>query len=111
MKAILRTFLVASVVAIVAASALAGSIAGTWHGKIVLDLSKAPKPRNAQEQQQMNAAIAALKKVKLDVTFKANHTYSGHSTDPNGKTVTFEGKWTQTATSVTLNPLKHDGKP
>jgi hypothetical protein len=106
-----RILVTAATAAIIVTTALAGSVVGTWHGKVTLDMSKMPKARNAQEQAQMTAAIAGIKKIRLEVTFNANHTYKGHSTDPTGKPVDSDGTWVQKGSQVTLTPQKHNGKP
>ncbi len=112
MKSLLKFSISAAVlVCLVVAAIAAGNVTGVWKGTIKLDTSKLPKPKNAQEQQMMQQGIDMVKKMKITLTLNANKTYSASFTGgPGGASKTSTGKWVQSGNTVTITPVKEDGK-
>ena len=113
MKLALRLPVLLSLAVCCAAFALAaGSVVGTWKGVIVMDTSKLPKPKDANQQKMMDAGIAMVKKMKITLNLKADKTYAASfSGGPDGASKTSTGKWSQSGTTVTMTPQKDGGKP
>ena len=96
--------------AVVVSLALAQSPVGAWKGVMRMEVPKGvtiPKEHKAQVER----AKAAFAKAKLTLVFKADKTYeSTIKNGPDGKDHVASGTWNQTGLTITLNPLKRDGK-
>ena len=110
-----------SVIGLVAAfgGAQAQDITGAWKGKLKVDLSKLPKPKDATQQKQMDDVVKMISGIKVDLTMKANKTFTlkvaGLPQAPagNGKAApsgqNAEGTWTQKGSVITLKITKSNG--
>jgi hypothetical protein len=96
-----------SLVAVAALSALttlsvaAANPVGKWTGRLLIDLSKMP----AQQRQQAAPFLENLKKLKVSLTLKGDHTFlavtEGVPTGGGGKQ-SDSGKWSFAGNKVTL---------
>lgn len=90
--------------------AFAADPVGAWKGTMKMEVPKGvtvPKEHKARVEQ----AKAAFAKAKLTLVFRANKTYSSTvKNGPDGKDHTAEGTWVQSGNTITLTPLKRDGK-
>lgn len=89
---------------------LAQSPVGSWKGVMRMEVPKGitiPKEHKAQVER----AKAAFAKAKLTLVFKADKTYeSTMKNGPDGKDHVASGTWVQAGVTITLKPLKRDGK-
>ena len=82
---------------------LAADVVGKWSGKIEIEVDKAT---------QAKMGGAAPKSPGLTLELRSDKTYKGtQSGNPDGKDRTSEGKWKLEGNTLTLSPLKRDGKP
>lgn len=94
------------------AFALAQGVNGVWKGKISVDLSKVPAPKDENGKKMLEQVKTMLGKMKITLNLKPNKTYSMTASGlPNAmKDQTSEGTWKQSGKSVTLTPTKENGK-
>jgi hypothetical protein len=86
------------------------NVVGRWTGALQIDESKLPKAENEEQKKQIAEALAVARKIKLDLTLKADQTYAGVTTGAPDGDVRTEGKWSVQGTTLTLTPIKRDGK-
>ena len=86
-------------------SAVATSVVGTWHGKVIVNRAALPKAANPQQQAQMNAGLAQASAMKITLTLNANHTYKAVAVAKTSQTDT--GTWAQKGNQITLTPSKN----
>ncbi len=111
-----------SVIGLVAAfgGAQAQDITGAWKGKLKVDMSKLPKPKDAAQKKQMDAFIQTMiDSVKVNLTMKANKTFSlklsglpqrpGADGKVNPAEQNAEGTWTQKGAVIMLKITKSNG--
>lgn len=109
-----KRILTAAVVltAFVTTTFAATNVVGTWTGRIILDMSKMPKPTNPQQQQTMKKMMDQLAKMRITLKLKANKSFSVSApAGPGGKPQTGEGTWTQSGQTVTITVKTENGKP
>ncbi|MDR3690459.1 MAG: hypothetical protein P4L46_13865 [Fimbriimonas sp.] len=94
MKQFLKIGVALSALAILAASALAGPITGTWRGRLKIDASRARVAQTADLKHRMNKAQQA----PFSLTLNPNHTFSIAGTGVPSRS----GTWTTTGNSLTL---------
>jgi hypothetical protein len=112
MKTILRAAGLAILVAI-AGSSFAQSVVGSWRGHLVVDRSTLPKPKSANEAQQMEKQLKLMDTEKLSLTIRANKTFtfSGENMmGVPGKNTT-EGIYKVSGKTMTMTAKTSDGKP
>lgn len=100
-------------VATIVSVAVAASPVGSWVGKIVID-KMPPMPPNAtaQQKQQVQGMLDQLKKVRINMSIKANKTFAVKAPSMFGQPATnAEGTWKQTGSTITLTTTKENGKP
>lgn len=106
-----------AVVAVSLAANLDTNIVGKWNGSIQVDTSKIPPMTDPAMKKKVDETLAKLKKAKIVVMIKKDHTYTTKSTGmPNmaggpDKNTVSEGTWKQDGKVVTLTTTKEDGKP
>lgn len=111
MKNSLRTFLVLTLAA-TCALAFAQNVTGAWKGKIKMDMSKMPAPKDEQGKKMMAQVKDMMAKITINLTLNANKTYTIKATGIPGKEAsqTSEGTWSQSGKSITVTPTKENGK-
>ncbi|HWD42083.1 MAG TPA: hypothetical protein VG944_24810 [Fimbriimonas sp.] len=86
------------------ASSFAASVVGTWHGHV--DLRGLKIPANAPPDQ-VKSVKAMFSKMKLDLTLKANKTFSVSYAGLGEKPGSDSGTWSQSGNKVSLKVKGH----
>ncbi|MDR3690460.1 MAG: hypothetical protein P4L46_13870 [Fimbriimonas sp.] len=88
--------------------AIAGPVTGVWHGHIKVFRQNLPAAPNPQAQAQMNTMIQKQEQMVVNLTLKADHTFtvSMGGTDKNSQT----GTWAQTGASLSLQGVVNGKK-
>jgi uncharacterized protein GlcG (DUF336 family) len=89
----------------------ATNVVGNWVGVIVVDTKSLPKTNTKEQKAQMDAMVASLKKARLALSLKADHTFALASQGGAVGNHTASGKWTQSGDKLTVTTTKEDGKP
>jgi hypothetical protein len=105
--------LIALATCLLATSAVAQSAAGTWKGKLKMDLSAMPKMQDPKMQAMIQQQMDMVKKMVLNLSLKSDKTYSitvtGLPKDaPSGNTKD-AGTWSQTGDTVTIKSTMKKG--
>ncbi|HRI43556.1 MAG TPA: lipocalin family protein [Fimbriimonadaceae bacterium] len=92
--------------------AMAQDVSGAWKGKISMDTSKIPAPKDEQGKKMLEQVKTMLGKMKITLNLNSNKTYAMKATGlPNSmKDQVSEGTWKQSGKSITLTPTKENGK-
>jgi len=101
MSHLLKIGVAVTAMAALAASALAGSVVGVWHGHIKIDSTHVAGGVNTDHRNRMNKAQQSA----FSLTLKPDHTFQIVWPGAPSRS----GTWSQTATSVTMQETK-DGK-
>lgn len=111
MKTSLRLVLSLAFVSVVGL-ALAQNVTGNWKGKISMDMSKLPAPKDDAGKKMMAQMKDMMAKMSISLVLNANKTYTVKASGIPGSsaTQTSEGKWTQNGKTLTLTPTKENGK-
>jgi hypothetical protein len=111
MKNSVRFLLVFTVLAVFT-MALAQNVTGAWKGKVSVDFSKFPAPKDDNGKKMIAQAKDMISKMSITLNLNANKTYEVVAAGLPGaeKTQTSEGTWKQSGTSLTLTATKENGK-
>jgi len=86
-----------SSLAIFAVSAFAGSVTGTWHGRVRIDATKVTQPKPEQRTAMMSR-INKAQSLTYTLTLNANHTFTMGAVG----LPTQSGTWNQAGNTVAL---------
>lgn len=108
-----RTALVLLVLALALASVAAAAqanVVGKWKGKLIANRAKIPKPKNAEERAQMEAALKALSQATAEIEFKKDMTFVATMTLAPGLKQVTTGAWKIDGRVVSTRGTKINGK-
>jgi len=108
----MRKFLALTALTCFVVVAFAQNAAGSWKGKVKIDMSTMPKAQNAQQQAQLDAAMKQLSSMVITLVMKPNKTFTISAPGMGGqKPHSSTGTWSQKGNQVTLTTVTTDGKP
>jgi hypothetical protein len=72
-----------------------------------VETNSLPKNLSPQQRQQFNAGMEMIKKMKITIILKGDHTYTATATgNPNMKQQTDSGTWKQAGNQVIISPKR-----